>query len=418
MGRLSEAFSAAKRAFLRPENAAETTGWIPDWMLGSASASGVRVTPITAMGVPTVIACVNARSRPLASMPLNLHRRLPNGGSEIAYDHYLHYLMNVAPNDEMVAADFRRAVFANSSLRNQAFSIISRDGMERIREIYPVPNYEMQVDRDPTTKKLTYRVNGQVVPSRMVMHVKGLTFEGVVGADAVSLARDSIGLAIALQDHAARYFPNSISPSAMFSMDGFLKPDQLPMIKAEIMKRIGLNGAHEPMILQGGAKPIDFNKGDNQKGQFVEARKAQDKAICQIFGVPQSKAGIMDDAHYATAEEASRSFVTDTLIPDAVQFEQLCNVKLLGPIEQSKYFFRFDFDELLRGKALERAQAQKVYLEAGVKNRNEVRVQENHNPVPGGEKFFISQNVQLLDKEGNPVPKPVPISTESQSQTT
>lgn len=417
MGRIRDAFKAAKSVLFRPQNVAssEPTGWIPEWMLGAASASGVRVTPLTAMGVPTVIACVNARSRALSSIPLKLYRRRPDGGKEVATDHPLYWLLHDAPNEEMTSSDFRRAIFANAALRNSAYAMISRDGMDRVRELYPIPNHEIQVERDTATKKLFYRVNGEETAARKILHIRGLTFEGVVGLDMVSCARDSIGLAIALQDHAARYFPNSISPSMMFSMEGWLKPEQLPTIKAEIMKRAGIAGAHEPMVLQGGTKPVESNKGDNQKGQFVEARRAQDKAICQIFGVPQSKAGIMDDAHYDNVEQDNGSFVTDTLMPDAVQCEQSLNQKLLGPIEQGKYFFEFDFRGLLRPKAVERAQAQKIYIECGVMNRDEVRAIENLSPVPGGENFVISQNVQMLDKDGNPVPKPV--STESQTQT-
>lgn len=325
----------------------------------------------------------------------------------MASDHPLYYLLHDAPNEEMTSADFRRAMFANIALRNQAFAMVVRDGARRVREIYPIPNHEMSVDRDPVSKKLVYRVNGEEYPANKILHARGLTFEGIVGLDCVAVARDSIGLAIALQDHASRYFPNSISPSMIFGMEGWLDKDKVPLIKQEIMKRAGVGNAHEPMVLQGGVKPIEQNKGDNQKGQFVEARKAQDKSICQIFGVPQSKAGIMDDAHYNNVEESNTSFVTDTLLPDAVQFEQSLNQKLLTQEERGKYFFEFEFDGLLRGKALERAQAQKIYIESGVKNRDEVRLQENLNPIPGGERFVISQNVQLLDTEGNLVPKPV-----------
>ncbi len=369
------------------------------------------------MSVPTVCACVNARSRSMASIPLKFYKRTPNGGKEVAYDHPLYYLLHDAPNDEMTSADFRRAMFSQSALRNASYASIVRDGMGRVRELYPIPNHEMQLDRDPTTKKLIYRVNGVVVDSSKILHIRGLTFDGVVGADAISHARDAIGLAIALQDHAARYFPNSINPSMMFGMEGWLKPDQIKAIQDEIMKRAGLRGAHEPMVLQGGVKPIEVNRGDNQKGQFVEARKMQDKAICQIFGVPQSKAGIMDDAHYNNVEESNASFITDTLLPDAVQFEQALNQKLLGPIEKGKYFFEFEFGGLLRGKVVERAQAQKTWIETGVKTRNEVRISEGMNPVEGGDTFVISQNVQLLDDSGNLVAKPAPVSTVSQSQT-
>jgi len=389
-----------------------------DAMLGGAAAAGVRVTPLSAMGVSTVFACVNARARALSSIPLKLYRRTADGGKEVASDHPLYWLLHDAPNEEMTSADFRRAMFGNSALRNNGYALIVRDGLQRVREIYPIPNNEISVKRESVSNRLSYLLNGEPISPSRILHFRGLTFDGLIGLDAVSVARDAIGLAIALQDHASRYFPNSVTPSITYTVPTFLKPEQLELLRAEIQKRNGgASNAHLPLILQGGATANSIAQADNQKGQFIEAKKYQDKAICQIFGVPQSKAGIMDDAHYDNVEQDNGSFVTDTLMPDAVQAEQALNQKLLGPIEQGKYFFQFEFDGLMRAKLIERMTAHKIAIEAGISNRNEVRIRENMNPVEGGDNFVISQNVQLLDKAGQPVPKPAPATTDSTKDT-
>lgn len=419
MGRFGDAFTALRRELFRPQNStlASPDRWLVDAVLGSAAAAGVRVTPLAAMGVPTVFACVNARARALSSIPLKLYRRTPNGGKEVASDHPLYWLLHDAPNEEMTSADFRRAVFANSALRNNGYALIVRDGLQRVRELYPISNKDIAPEREQGTNRLFYRLNGERIDAARVLHLKGLTFDGAVGVDTVAVARDAIGLAIALQDHASKYFPNSVSPSVTYTVPTFLKPEQLELLRAEIDKRNGgVSNAHRPLILQGGATANGMAQADNQKGQFIEAKKYQDKAICQIFGVPQSKAGIMDDAHYDNVESDNGAFVTDTLMPDAVQCEQALNQRLLGPIEQGKYFFQFEFSGLLRPKLLERMQSHKIAIEAGVTSRNEVRIVENMDPVEGGDNFVISQNVQMLDKDGMPVPKPAPVSTESQSQ--
>jgi len=421
MGRIGNAFTALRKELFAPQNStlANPDKWLVDAVFGSAAAAGVRVSPLAAMGIPTVYACVNARARALSSIPLKLYRRTSGGGKEVASDHPLYWLLHDAPNEEMTSADFRRAIFANAALRNNGYALIVRDGLQRVREIYPIANKDIYPERENGTNRLFYMLNSKRIEANQILHLRGLTFDGAIGLDAVSVARDAIGLAIALQDHASKYFPNSVSPSVSYTIPTFLKPDQLEMLRAEIDKRAGgAANAHRPLILQGGATANGMAQPDNQKGQFIEAKKYQDKAICQIFGVPQSKAGIMDDAHYDNVEQDNGSFVTDTLMPDAVQCEQALNQRLLGPIEQGKYFFQFEFSGLMRAKLVERMQAHKIAIEAGISNRNEVRITENMNPVEGGDNFVISQNVQLLDKDGTPVPKPAPVSTESQSQQT
>ena len=114
-------------SFLKPQNTtlSKPDDWLVKALLGSATASGVKVSPITALSVPTVFACVNAVSRSMSSIPLKLYRRTANGGKEVAVDHPLYALIHDAPNPEMTSADFRRAVQANApgmSLNAEVFS--------------------------------------------------------------------------------------------------------------------------------------------------------------------------------------------------------------------------------------------------------------------------------------------------------
>ena len=54
------------------------------------SATGVDVSPSTAMQSACVFACVNVLAQDIASLPLVTYRRLPNGGKERAYEHPLY----------------------------------------------------------------------------------------------------------------------------------------------------------------------------------------------------------------------------------------------------------------------------------------------------------------------------------------
>jgi HK97 family phage portal protein len=403
--------------FTKPSNVAATTTLSnpADWMrevFGRSVSSGVTVTPLTAVGVPTVFACVNAVSRSLASIPLDLYRRTADGGKEIVTEgdrlYYLHELVHNAPNAEMTSSSFRRAVQANATLRNAGYAMIVRNGLGEVVELYPIPNADITPRRDVEGGQLYYLVRGQRVEASKILHIKGLTFDGLIGMDAVSIAREAIGLAIALQDHGAKYFPNASTPSMTIEFPQNMSPEQLKSFAAEFDKNhSGPSNTWKRMFLWNGAKLSNARgQTNNEQAQFIESKIYQDKAICQAFGVPQVKAGVLEKAHYNNVEQENKNYVTDTLMPWAVEWEQALNYKLLSPKDRRRYFFEFDFDDLTRADIAARYAALQIALQNGLKSRNEGRREENLNPVEGGDLFTISQNVQLLDKNGMPLPPP------------
>lgn len=411
MGLLQE----LKQRFL-PQAAASSSlsspdQWLIDAMVGSATASGIRISPLAALGVPTVYACVNTVSRSISSLPLKLYRRRRDGGKDLADDHPLYALLHDAPNGEMTSADFRRAVQANASLRNSGYAYVVRNGLGEVVELMPIQNTDIKPERDAATGELFYWLKGERTPKEKILHIRGFTLNGVSGLDTVSTAREAIALSVALQDHGARFFPNASTPSVVIEFPQQMDDKQLRAY-AEAFDRHnqGNANAHKRLFLWGGAKVGARPTVNNQQGQFLEARVYQDKAICQIFGVPQIKAGITDAAHYNNVEQENQSFITDTIRPWCVQWEQSLNARLLNDRERRKYFFEFDLNGLLRGDHAARAAFYEKMLQNGLMSRNEARASENLNPVEGGDNFFVSQNVQLLDASGKPIqdaPNPV-----------
>lgn len=409
------------RTFFAPKaessSLASPDQWLIDAMIGSATAAGIRLSPLAALGVPTVYASVNVISRSIASLPLKLYRRRRDGGKDLADDHPLYTLLHDAPNDEMTSADFRRAVQANASLRNSGYAYIVRNGLGEVVEMQPIINADIKPERDAATGELFYWLKGERTPKEKILHIRGFTLNGVSGLDTVTTAREAIALSVALQDHGARFFPNASTPSVAIEFPQHMSDAQLKEFAEKFDKHNqGNANAHKRLLLWGGAKLANKPQVNNQQSQFLEARTYQDKAICQIFGVPQIKAGITDAAHYNNVEQENQSFITDTIRPWCVQWEQSLNAKLLNERERRRYFFEFDLNGLLRGDHEARASFYEKMLQNGLMSRNEARAAENMNPIEGGDTFFISQNVQLLDSAGRPIQDAS--ETESQSQPT
>jgi HK97 family phage portal protein len=148
-------------------------------------------------------------------------------------------------------------------------------------------------------------------------------------------------------------------------------------------KHAGVHNAYKLMILEEGLK-YEASRIDNDKSQFIESRKHQDIAICQIFGVQPHKVGILDRATFSNIEQQNIEYVVDTLLPELRTWEQALNTRLLRPQERGEYFFEFNVDGQLRGDFKSRMEGYAIGRQNGWLNADEIRSLENMNPLPDG----------------------------------
>jgi len=129
--------------------------------------------------------------------------------------------------------------------------------------------------------------------------------------------------------------------------------------------------------------------------------------------VPPHKIGHLLRATFSNIEHQSIEYVTDTLMPWAVKWEQELDRKLLSGSERRTLHFEHLFDALLRGDALSRSQALEVQFRNGALTIDEWREMENRNPVgtDAGSAHWIMQNMataeaQAAASEREPEPEP------------
>ena len=127
----------------------------PEFDFGAA-ASGKNVTEETAIQISTVYACVRVLAETIASLPLNVYESDGKGGSRIAQNHPLEYLLHDAPNEEMTSFIWREQMMTQILLRGNSYSQIVRSGKTAILSIYPLLSSNMTVDRDDSGA-LTYK---------------------------------------------------------------------------------------------------------------------------------------------------------------------------------------------------------------------------------------------------------------------
>lgn len=391
-----------------------------DQLMSVTSAkAGVTVNPRTALGVPTVFACVRRITDTMVTLPLHL-KRMRNGFAEEVPANPLHNLVRHEPNPWMSAADFMDAVIGHLALRKNSYAIIHFDKVDRPAELIPVED-PRKVSSDLMkngTRVYLIEGYGRAFAANEVLHFRSDTNNGMSGRDMVKTQADAIGLAIALVDNASEFFKNGSRPSVVFKHPGRIKDDTYDRLKQDLQDKYALPGnRYRSMLLEEGLS-LEVMRHKNNESQMVESRKEQAYEVARVFGVPPHKVGIMDKSSFNNIESQNREYAVDTILPIVTRVEQELNLKLLTPRQRVQGFhFRFNMDGLLRPHTKDRYEAHKIAIEAGFKNKDEVRRLEGLPPIPDGlgEIFVESQNVKPVgsDPEGEKEPEEEEVDEDS-----
>lgn len=333
--------------------------------------SGVTVNWKTALDVATVLACVRAIANGVSQVPFRPYLETA-GGRLPAVDHPLHPLLYRRPNSWQTSYEFRETMMLHVLLTWNSYVFLNRVGSRReIREMIPLEPHRVSVKQNPDLS-LTYTVTGangsrQEFAQDAIWHLRGPSWNSWMGLEAVHLARESIGLAIATEQAHAEMHKNSARVSGLLSVDQNLSPEKFEFLAAWIDKHVmGGERSHKPMIADLGAKWTSMQM-TGVDAQHVETRKHQIEEICRAFGVMPIMVGHADKtATYASAEQMFLAHVVHTLSPWYQRIEQSADVNLLSEADRAAgYYTKFTPNALMRGAAKDRADFYAKALGAG-----------------------------------------------------
>lgn len=361
---------------------------ISEIFTGNKSASGVSVNERTALTSTSVFSAVDILSRTLASLPLHVYRRLIGGGKEKVTEHPLYPILHDLANPEMTSFEFRQALMGHLALWGNAYAEIERNNAGEVIALWPLRPDRMTIKRDNNGLLYVYQLpNGEQVGLRQsnVMHVRGLSSDGIVGYSPIRMAREAIGLSLATEEFGARFFGNGSNPGGVLQHPGKLSEDAAKRLRdswAEMHQ--GLSQSHRVAILEEGMTwqqvgiPPEY-------AQFLETRKFQVTEIARIFHVPPHMLGDLDRSTFSNIEHQGIEFVVHTMRPWLVCWEQAMKRDLFLPSERRIYFAEFLVDGLLRGDIQSRYQAYAIGRQNGWLSADDIRELENMNPLADGQ---------------------------------
>ncbi len=346
--------------------------------------SGIRISPEIAFRSAGVYASVKVIAETIGALPLITYERQPDGGKKRAPEHELFELLRYEPNAMQTAYEFWRLTIVVALLWGTSFSeiVVGRRGFAD--QLMPLPpNRTRKIVQEGRIVIETANPQGEkrILLQDEVFIISGLSLDGVTALGIPEVARDSIGLAIALEQWGARFFSQSSQPGGTLEHPSSLTDEATKRLAQSWQTaHAGLANAHKVVVLEEGMeyKPTVMSA---RNAQMIESRKYQLEEIARYFRLPPHKIGILDRATFSNIEEQGLEFVTDTIQPWVVAIEQRIRKQLL--LAPQRFLSEFLLDSLLRGRATERAEVLAMYVDHGIISQNEARAVENLNPIPG-----------------------------------
>ena len=371
------------------------------------TAAGVTVSPETALECSAVLACVRVLAESLASLPMNVYRRLPGGGKEIAEEQHLNEILAYQPNSWMTSFEFKELMQSWLLLWGNAYAHIKGNSQKgAVAELIPLHPSRMEVKR-LSNGKLRYYYTEPATPVQPqievteyrqdeIFHLRWLSSDGVTGFVPTTLSRDSIGLARATELHSSAFFGNGAKAGTYIETDQPHKPEALARFKAQWDEaHRGPDKAYKTVVM-----PYGFHKKEepirNDTAQLIETRRYQIEEVARVYRVPPHLIGDLSNVRYNTVEQSAIDFVTFSLIPWCRRWELACRKDLV--VDDKTYFVQFDVNALMAGDYAARSQFIREMANLGALDVDEVRAAIGYNPLPNGEgkKRFIQVNMQLL----------------------
>lgn len=367
--------------------------WLELMNAGSMSKAGQAVTLQKAMRVGTAFACMSKIATGVAQVPFKLFRETQAGGQkriEPATDHPLYDLMTSKPNAWSTSYDFRETLAMHGCMGNAYAFKVKRRGI--LAELIILdPGLVRPVQNEDWS--IVFEVRGRdgkkrTVSSDDIWHIRGRSWDGTVGLDLLSIARDALGLSMAAEETHAKLHANGVQATGVYSLDATLNADQYEALTRWIKKQVSGDNAGAPLILDRGAKWVS-QQMSSIDAQHLEMRQFQIEEVCRFFDVLPVMVGHSDKAStYASAEQMFLAHVKYTLSPWYARIEQSADANLLTEAERRDgYYFRFIAAGLERGSLKDRGDYYAKALGAGGSpawmTQDEVRALEEHNPMGG-----------------------------------
>lgn len=343
-----------------------------------------------AMKLTAVWACMHIRAETIGTLPLHLR----DGNKKILRTHPLYNILHRSPNANQTAAEFWSMQTAHVDMHGNAVNVIERGAGGKVIALTPMDptNAKFEFNKAGTRKKWFFGGSREEISDNDVLHFSGFSMGGGWGAPRIDIGRQVLGAQLAANSSALRAFKQGLKVGGFFLNEGQreLTNEQLK----DFQQRLETFGRPENigkwMTLLRGFKPIAGTEFAVKPAdaQLLESRAFGIEEICRLFNTPPPLIGHTSKASSwaSSLEHLNLHFITYSLAPTLIRFEQRIEKKLLTPYDIADGIeAKYSLQGLLRGDSKSRMSFYAQGLQNGVLCQDEVRSLEDMPDLPNGE---------------------------------
>lgn len=383
---------------------------------GVTTNTGISVSAETALKVGAYYACLKVIGETVLSAPCPIYRKLPNGDRELATEHPVWPILHGDdPNDIQTSGEWLETHTVITAHRGTSYSLVEPGNRG------PITHMEYQAYEDVNLTRLpsgvlVYKIRNPLTGASddynadEVFRFPGLSINGITGLSVLDHARESLGISLALQNHAGSTFRQGLRTSGVLEYPNTFKDqaaaDRLRAQWNEVYA--GSANAGKTIILENGMtyKQMDLT---NEDIQMLGSEQFQVTDIARWFRMPLvmigEQAGV---SNFGTGvEQYMIGFVWGTMLPWFIRLEKRINKQLIEPLNSKpgEYYAEFNIEGLLRGDVKSRFEAYQIAVGGNGPwmNRQEVRRRENLNKGPAElEEFLQPMNMNTAGQPPTP----------------
>ena len=353
-----------------------------------------------AMRISPVAAAHRILTNSMGALPVDLYRKSGNKREDIS-DHRTLYPLKIRANANMNPFLFKKIMESKCFWYGEAFAYIERRG-EHI-ELIPLPdNAQLHVtENGERWYVFTGDVKGVDLTRKFheneLIHLYNETADGVRGVGMLKMARDTISTDLNAQKYAGKFYKQGARPSGVIEVPTKLDKENKDKVRNAFERAVGgMDNAFRVAVMDLGMKYTQL--GISQKdAQFIESRQFTVEEVSRFTGVPMYKLQAGKQS-YESNEANGIEYVTDTLRPKAVQWEEEFRFKLLLPEERDSMYFRLNLAAEMRGDNKSRSAFYQIMTDHGIMSPNECRRLEELNDDPNGDALLVTKNLTTLER--------------------
>ena len=283
---------------------------------------------------------------------------------------------------------FVSSIIASLMLDGNAFIRIFRDGEGFPVNLTVLNPTKIKVKRNGVGRTMfEYEEDQKTYTSDEILHiVESVMRPGSVrGVSRVEEMKDALGLGLALDAYAQRFFGQGTSGNYALMTDQALTEEQAKQLAKSVdAKHGGWRKSHKTLVLHSGLKIEDIGV-DPEQTQLLDSRRMFIEDLCRIWNIPSHMMNLPGTNTYSSVEATQIEFVTHTLRPYVSIIENaLSSLLQIYPNGQGA-FVEFNMNSLLRGDQQSRFAAYSQGIQAGILTTNDARQAEGLSKIDGGD---------------------------------